>query len=62
MFATIFYKRFRKACPQCNTVVHAMDGVGEPENPMKHRKALLSEDKLLVRKERDNVCEVSERA
>ena len=36
--------------------------VGEPENIMKRRKALLSEEELLVRKERDNVCKVSKRA
>ena len=45
--------RFRKVCPQCNTVVHAMDDVaaafGEPENAVKRRKALLSEEELLVR-------------
>ena len=23
----VFYERFRKVCPECNTVVHAMDGV-----------------------------------
>ena len=34
--------------------------VGEPENTMKHRKALLSEEELLVRKERDKVCKVRE--
>ena len=49
---TVFYERFRKVCPQCNTVVHAMDGVatavGEPENAMKHKKALLSEEELLA--------------
>ena len=89
---TFFYERFRKVCPQCNTVVHAMEcnrsmylrkvcpqyntmvhvkrsvcdrghafaskkrkarctAVGEPENTMKHRKALLSEEELLVKKE-----------
>ena len=36
--------------------------VGEPENAMKRRKALLSEEELLVRKERDKVREVSKRA
>ena len=36
--------------------------VGEPENAMKHRKALLSEEELLVRKERDKVRQVSKRA
>ena len=25
MFVTVFYKRFRKVCPQCNTIVHAME-------------------------------------
>ena len=24
-FVTVFYERFRKVCPQCNTVVHAME-------------------------------------
>ena len=100
---TVFYERFRKVCPQCNTVVHATEcnrsmrlrkvcpqcntmvhvkrsvcdcshafaskkrkarctAVGEPENAMKRRKALLSEEELLVRKERDKVREVSKRA
>ena len=37
--------------------------VGEPENTMKLRiKALLSEEELLVRKERDKICKVSKRA
>ena len=36
--------------------------VGEPENAMKHRKALLSEEELLVGKERDKVRKVSKRA
>ena len=27
MFVTVFYERFRKVCPQSNTVVHAMDDV-----------------------------------
>ena len=36
--------------------------VGEPENATKRRKALLSEEELLVRKERDKVREVSKRA
>ena len=35
---TVFYEQFRKVHPQCNTVVHAMDDVGEPENAMKRRK------------------------
>ena len=55
-------KRFRKVCPQCNTVVHAIDdvtAVGEPENAMKCRKTLLSEEELLVR---DKVCKASKRA
>ena len=35
----------QKVCPQCNTIVHAMErckltAVGEPENTMKHRKVL----------------------
>ena len=33
--------------------------VGEPENAMKHRNPLLSEEELLVR---DKVCKVSKRA
>ena len=36
--------------------------VGEPENAMKCRKALLSEEQLLVTKERDKVRKVSKRA
>ena len=82
---TVFYERFRKVCPQCNTVVHAMEcnrsmclrkvcpqcntvvhvkrsvcdcvhafaskkrftAVGEPENAMKRRKALLSEEEYI---------------
>jgi len=32
--------------------------VGKPENAMKHRKTLLSEKELLVRKERDKVHKV----
>ena len=36
--------------------------VGEPENVMKCRKALLSEEELLVRKERDKVRKASKRA
>ena len=36
--------------------------VEEPENAMKHRKAFLSEEELLVRKERDKVCKASKRA
>ena len=36
--------------------------VGEPENAMKHIKALLSEEELLVRNERDKVRKVSNRA
>ena len=100
---TVFYQRFRKVCPQCNTVVHATEcnrsmrlrkvcpqcntvvhvkrsvcdcghafaskkrkawctAVGEPENAMKRRKALLSEEELLARKKRDKVCEVSKTA
>ena len=35
--------------------------VGEPENAMKCRKALLSEEELLVRKERDKVHKASNR-
>ena len=89
---TVFYERFRKVCPQCNIVVHAIQcnrsmhlrkiwphcntvvhvkksvcdwpclcieekkpwctAVGEPENAIKSRKALLSDEEL-VRKERD---------
>ena len=33
--------------------------VGEPENAMKRRKALLSEEELLVTKERDKVRKAS---
>ena len=36
--------------------------VGEPENTMKRRKALLSEEELLVTKERDKVRKASKRA
>ena len=36
--------------------------VWEPENAMKHRKALLSEEELLVTKERDKVRKASKRA
>ena len=36
--------------------------VGEPENKLKRRKTLLSEEELLVRKEGDKVPEVSKRA
>ena len=35
--------------------------VGKPENAMKRRKALLSEEELLVTKERDKVCKASKR-
>ena len=35
---------------------------GEPENTMKCRKALLSEEELLVTKERDKDCKASKRA
>ena len=100
---TVFYERFRKVCPQCNTVVHATKcnrsmrlrkvcpqcntvvhmkrsvcdcchafaskkrksqctTVGEPENAMKYSKALLSEEELLVTKERDKVRKASKRA
>ena len=33
--------------------------VGGPENAMKHKKALISDKELLVRKERDKVHKVS---
>ena len=100
---TVFYERFRKVCPQCNTVVHAMEcnrsmrqkkvclqcntvvhvkrsvyycghafalkkrkawctAVGEPENAMERAKALLSEEELLVRKDRDKIRKASKRA
>ena len=36
--------------------------VGEPENATKHRKSLLFEEELLVRKERDKVRKASKRA
>ena len=89
---TVFYERFRKVSPQCNTIVHAIEcnrsmrlrkvcpqcntvvhakrsvcdcghaftlkkrkaqctAVGEPENTIKHSKALLSK----VRKEKDSL-------
>ena len=70
--------RLRIVCPQCNTVVHVKRSVcdcyhafaskarcttvGEPENAMKHRKALLSEEELLVTKERDKVRKTSKGA
>ena len=78
MFVTVFYERFRKVCPQCNTIVHVKRSVcdcghafalkrkkarcttvGEPEN---HSKAYLSEEELLVTKERDKVPKASKRA
>ena len=36
--------------------------VGEPENAMKHGKALLSEEELLMRRERDKVRKASKKA
>ena len=48
-----FASKKRKA--QCTAV-------GEPENAMKRRKALVSEEKLLVTKARDKVRKVSKRA
>ena len=45
---TVFYKRFRKVSPQCNTIVRAMDNVLLPENAMKHRKALVSEEDFIL--------------
>ena len=48
-----FASKKRKA--RCTAVV-------EPENAMKRRKALLSEEELLVRKERDKVRKVSNKA
>ena len=64
--ATVFYKRFRNVCPQCNTVVHVKRvslwlwpclHIEEKESTvyycwgaMKCRKALLCEEEL-VRKE-----------
>ena len=36
--------------------------IGEPESAMKHRNALLSEEELLVTKERDKVRKASKRA
>ena len=68
--------RFRKVCPQCNTVVHVKKSVCNCGHifalhgvlllgTMKRRKALLlvlSEEELLVRKERDKVCKASKRA
>ena len=35
---------------------------GKPDNTMRRRKALLSEEELLVTKEGDKVCKVSKRA
>ena len=68
--------RLRKVSAQCNTVVHMKrsvcdcgherkaqcTAVGEPENAMKRRKALLSEEGLLVGQERDKVRKTSKRA
>ena len=48
MFVTVFYERFRKVC--CNTIVDAMDDVGEPENAVKRTKALVFEEELLETK------------
>ena len=48
-----FASKKRKA--RCTTV-------GEFENAMKRGKAILSEEELLVTKERDKVCKVSKRA
>ena len=48
-----FTSKKRKA--QCTAV-------GEPDNAMKRRKALLSEEELLVTKERDKVRKASKRA
>ena len=52
-FATIFMSGSERYA-HCNTVVHAhamgrCTAVGEPENAMKRRKALLSEEELSVR-------------
>ena len=46
-----FASKKRKA--RCTTV-------GEPENAMEHRKALLTKEELLVTKERDKVRKASE--
>ena len=48
-----FASKKRKA--QCTAV-------GEPENGVKRRKALLSEEELLMGKERDKVRKASKRA
>ena len=68
----------RKVCSQCNTVVHVKKLVCDcglafalkkrkarciaVENAMKRRKALLSEEELLVTKERDRVRSAGKRA
>ena len=78
---TVFCKKFRKVCSQCNTVVHMKRSVcdcghafaskkmkaqciavGEPENAMKCRKALVSEEEFIVSKEREKVRKTSKRA
>ena len=56
---TVFYERFRKVCPLCNTVASTCSGRctaaarGEPENAMNVEKPYclrkLSEVELLVR-------------
>ena len=67
-FVTVFYERFRKVCPQCNTIVHVKKSVcdrghafaskkrkpavWEPENAMKRRKTLLSEEVISDKRER----------
>ena len=44
MLVTVFYECFRKVCPQCNTVVHAIDGVLLLWSLRMKWKALLSEE------------------
>ena len=44
-----------------NTYLYSA-AVGEPENAVKPRKALLSEEELLVRKKRNKVYKVSKKA
>ena len=45
-----------------HSVIVLLLHVGEPENAMKRRKALLSEEELLVTKEREKVRKASKRA
>ena len=58
----VHVKRSVCDCGHAFTLKARCTAVGEPKNTMKHRKALLSEEELLLRKERDTVREVSKRA